>query len=331
MAAIDILNLEPQKISRSLKGKYVFAYGPEKIGKTSLIASFPKALVLCFEPGTNALDNIFAQPVTTWGEFKMVLRQLERPEAKERYDFIGIDTIDIAYELCETFICKQFQVENLSDVAWGKAHAALNKEFAKAFRQIAQLGYGLIFISHATEKTLKDYEGKEYSKIMPAAPTRARDVANKLVDFIIYIGMEYSKECPQGRRMMQLKGTKEVQAGSRFQHVPDRIEFGYENLRDTILTAIDKQVDGRADSITDEQTNFYEEKHVRPFEECFEEVKEVWGKILAKDDSDPTLDRLNKIVEQNFNRKMKISQVTPEQQELLELTLIELKDFLNTL
>ena len=328
---IDILNLQPQKISRSLKGKYVFAYGPEKIGKTSLIASFPKSLVLCFEPGTNALDGIYAQPITTWGEFKMVLRQLERAEAKELYDFVGIDTIDIAFELCETYICKQFQVENISDVAWGKAHAALNKEFSKAFRQIAQLGYGLIFISHATEKTLKDYEGKEYNKIVPAAPTRAKDVANKLVDFIIYIGMEYSKDYPDGRRMMQLKGTKTVQAGSRFQYVPDKIEFGYENLRDTILNAIDKQVGGKTESITDEQSTFYKDDKGRPFEECFNEVKEVWAEILTKDESDPTLDRLNKIIEQNFNRKIKLSSVTEDQQELLELTLIDLKDFLATL
>ena len=48
--AIDLLNLEPTKISRDLKGKYVVAYGPDKIGKTSLIASFPKSLIFSFEP-----------------------------------------------------------------------------------------------------------------------------------------------------------------------------------------------------------------------------------------------------------------------------------------
>ena len=57
--AIDLLNLEPTKISRDLKGKYIFAYGAAKIGKTSLIASFPKSLIFSFEPGTNALDNIY--------------------------------------------------------------------------------------------------------------------------------------------------------------------------------------------------------------------------------------------------------------------------------
>ena len=48
--AIDLETLEPTKISRSLKGKYIFAYGAAKIGKTSLIASFPKSLIFSFEP-----------------------------------------------------------------------------------------------------------------------------------------------------------------------------------------------------------------------------------------------------------------------------------------
>ena len=46
--AIDLLNLEPTKISRDLKGKYILAYGLPKIGKTSLVASFPKSLIFSF-------------------------------------------------------------------------------------------------------------------------------------------------------------------------------------------------------------------------------------------------------------------------------------------
>ena len=46
--AIDLLNLEPTKISRDLKGKYILAYGLPKIGKTSLVASFPKSLIFFF-------------------------------------------------------------------------------------------------------------------------------------------------------------------------------------------------------------------------------------------------------------------------------------------
>ena len=54
---IDLLNLEPTKISKDLKGKYILIYGRPKIGKTTLASEFPKNLLLAFEPGYNALNN----------------------------------------------------------------------------------------------------------------------------------------------------------------------------------------------------------------------------------------------------------------------------------
>jgi ATP-dependent Lon protease len=38
MASINLMTLEPQRISRSLKGKFIFLYGLPGVGKTSLAA-----------------------------------------------------------------------------------------------------------------------------------------------------------------------------------------------------------------------------------------------------------------------------------------------------
>lgn len=43
---VDLMALEPQKISRNLKGKYIMLYGLPGVGKTSLAAQFPKSLIL---------------------------------------------------------------------------------------------------------------------------------------------------------------------------------------------------------------------------------------------------------------------------------------------
>ena len=103
--AIDILNIEPTVISKDLKGKFVCIYSLPKVGKTSLACQFPKNLLLGFEHGWNAIGGAKATDITKWTDFKLVLRQLEKPEAKQMYETIIIDTITIAWDLCEQFIC----------------------------------------------------------------------------------------------------------------------------------------------------------------------------------------------------------------------------------
>ena len=329
---IDLLNLEPQKINRSLKGKYIFAYGQEKIGKTTLISSFPRSLILSFEPGANALDGVFVQQIDSWADFKIAIKQLQNSKVKDRYDFIGIDTVDVAYELCEEYICQQNMVENIKDIPWGQGHAMLKKEFGKAFRTIAKAGYGLIFISHAAEQTNKDYRGEEYAKIIPAAPNKARDIVNKLVDFIIYVGMEYDDEHPEGIRKMYMKGTKYITAGSRFPNVPEKTNFGYEELKDAVLNAIDSQMKGKENLITDENNSFYgTEREDIPFDELMEECKTLWYDILDtangnEEEESKLLDKMEAIIVESFGSSIKLSEVSERQKNLVKLVVSDLKD-----
>lgn len=327
--AIDLLNLEPTKISRDLKGKYIFAYGAAKIGKTSLIASFPKSLIFSFEPGTNALNNIYKVNITSWKDFKLSVKQLQNDKVKEKFDFVGIDTVDIAYELCEQYICNINGVSSIGDIPYGKGWTTLKKEFSKIFRDIAMAGYGLIFISHATEKAVKDSHG-EYQKIVPACPSVGESIVNKLVDFIIYIGIEYENdEDVTGTRYMYFKGNRYIKAGSRFKYIPDKVKFGYQELVDAVNDAIDKQVG--TDGITAERNeNFYQSEE-RPFNDVMDEAKEIWGKILDKDDSDQTVEEMSKIIEKNFGSRILLSQTSPSQQEYLELTVSDLNDLYNSL
>ena len=49
----------------------------------------------------------------------MVLRQLEKPEAKMYYETVTIDTAAIAWEMCEQYICKQNGVQKIGDIPYG--------------------------------------------------------------------------------------------------------------------------------------------------------------------------------------------------------------------
>ena len=51
-----------------------------------------------------------ALPINSWADFRKALRQLKDEEIKKKFETIIIDTVDIAYDLCEKYICDQMVV-----------------------------------------------------------------------------------------------------------------------------------------------------------------------------------------------------------------------------
>ena len=89
-------------------------------------------------------------------DFKLALRQLEKPEVKAKFATVCIDTVGIAYDICEKFICAQASVQKIGDIPYGGGYAALSKEFEDSLRKITMLGYGLIMTCHLKETSDAD-------------------------------------------------------------------------------------------------------------------------------------------------------------------------------
>ena len=94
---VDLKGLKPSVISRDLRGKYLLLAGAPKIGKTEFCTLAPDVLILAFEKGTNGRPGTYVQPIQTWSDMKLALRQLADPEIQSRFSTIAIDTIGIAY------------------------------------------------------------------------------------------------------------------------------------------------------------------------------------------------------------------------------------------
>ena len=164
--AIDLLSIEPHKVSRDLSGYITLIYGPAKSGKTTFGSQMPDSLLLAFERGYNAIPGIIAQDITTWGEMKQVVRELKKPAVKDKFKSIIIDTVDIAANCCQKYICNQLGIENIGDGGWTtNGWDKYKKEFEDTFRVLAQLGYAILFISHDKEKTIKPQNAAEYQQI----------------------------------------------------------------------------------------------------------------------------------------------------------------------
>lgn len=321
--AIDILNIQPSVISRDLKGKFVCIYSLPKVGKTSMACQFPKNLLLGFEHGWNAIGGVKAIDVTKWADFKLILRQLEKPEAKAMYDTITIDTIGIAWDACEQYICAQNGVQKISDIAWGGGYSACKKEFESCLRKITQLGYGLVIIAHVERRIEKRADDSEVEILGPAIPKRAYEIVNQLVDIIGYIDVSWDEE-GNTERWLYTRKTPTVMAGSRFKYLSPKIKFGYQELVDAIAEAIEKseKIDGA--KVVDKQENIIEE--TLSFNEVRNEAMELWNKLIELDPENSKI--ILKKVEMVFGRVMKLSEITEDQVDLFNLVVLDMRDLL---
>lgn len=321
--AIDILNIQPSVISRDLKGKFVCIYSLPKVGKTSMACQFPKNLLLGFEHGWNAIGGVKAIDVTKWADFKLILRQLEKPEAKTMYDTITIDTIGIAWDACEQYICAQNGVQKIADIPWGGGYSACKKEFESCLRKITQLGYGLVIIAHVERRIEKRADDSEVEILGPAIPKRAYEIVNQLVDIIGYIDVTWDEE-GNSERWLYTRKTPTVMAGSRFKYLAPKIKFGYQELVDAIAEAIEKseKIDGA--KVVDKQENIIEK--TLSFNEVRNEAMELWNKLIELDPENSKI--ILKKVEMVFGRVMKLSEITEDQVDLFNLVVLDMRDLL---
>ena len=326
---IDILNITPHEVSRDLCGYTVLLYGEPKTGKTTTAAKFPQALLLAFETGYLAIPGIKAQPINKWSEFKKVLTQLENPAAHDVYTNIIIDTADIAYDLCEDYICSQNGVSSIKEIAYGQGWSLAAKEFDKALRSIPQMGYGLVLISHSQDKTFKDENGAEYNQIVPTLGNKPRLIVDRMSDII---GFAHAFQYEDGTTgtTLYMRGTPRFVAGSRFKHTPNSIEFTYDNLVNAIGEAIDKQAEETNGAyITNARTTAHNVQVEPNFDDLMATFKDLVGKIQSAAGENIKTDwapRITEITDRYLGKGKKVNDMTRDQVEMLDLIVSDLKD-----
>ena len=320
MAMIDILAIQPQVISRDLRSKYLLLAGAPKIGKTEFCTMAPDALVLAFEIGTNARPGAMIQKIDTWSTFKLVLRQLEKPEAKEKFSTICVDTVAIAYDLCEQFICAQNGVQKIGDIPYGGGYAALSKEFDSALRKITMMGYGLIMTCHLKENV--DDDGKVIG-YKPDLNNRCLKIVNGLVDIIGVITQTWDEQ-GESHRWIQTRSTPTIVAGSRYKYLAPRIPFGYNEFLEALGHAIDKEQENGAIVTDTAPIDTYEKLDYKAIRA---EASDLWGALVERNPENAPV--ILKKVEIIFGRPMKLSEITEDQVDLFNLVLLDMRDMMN--
>lgn len=209
-------------------------------------------------------------------------------------------------------------------IPFGQGFTQVGKEFDSKLRQIVQMGYGLVLISHSQDKTFQNEDGTEYNKIVPTLGNKARLIVSRLCDII---GYSRQIETPNGlETYLFMRGTPRFEAGSRFKYTSDRILFNYKALVEDIGKAIDKQAaeDG-GQYVTSERENLYnKEAEILDFDELIKEFEGLTG-WMVKTDAAYFAPRITETVEKHLGMGKLVADCSRSQVMLLDIIVSELQ------
>ena len=194
------------------------------------------------------------------------------------------------------------------------------------------MGYGIVLISHATDKTFTDEQGKQYNKIVPTLDKRANNIVSRMADIIGYSRIVSDAEGNESTKLF-MRGTSRFEAGSRFKYTPPFIDFTYEALVNAIGEAIDKQaeVDGNEELFTDKRENaYFDTTSSLDFDELMTEfndkIKSIATEVGEEKFKEYWQPRITEIIERYIGKGNKVNDMNRDQIEQLDLIVSDLKD-----
>jgi hypothetical protein len=230
------LPTEDTKPTTDVLGRAILLYGGRKIGKTTFASQMPKPLFIATEAGQAHLA-VRRVEVTNWTTFQEACTLIKKGNNDGSHDrqTIVIDTIDNLYKFCREHILKINNLAHESDQGFGRGYDLVNGAFFKALNWLALLPQGLLMISHAQEKEVKNRVGGKESRIMPTLPPSAQKIVNGMADFILYADVEEVPPAESGavmgyRHVLRTKPTTIYEAGMRLlpgQLFPETLPLDY--------------------------------------------------------------------------------------------------------
>lgn len=348
--ALNILEIEPNKVPTSPEEYSSFVYGPPKIGKTTLVYEMygDRVLFAATEDRHKALPGAMIARIQTWTDWLNLLSQLRNPQVKERYDAIAVDTAENLAGMLEKFVAAKWNEKSIGerDDIWGKDWRDLKKMWKDGINKISELGYIPVFVGHATQKVVqipasgvlnselegatyevkkvkdrnskKELEVYEFAKFMPDLDDRYMGPINKMVDNILFLNTTVDINTSEERRVIYLRDTLQWQAGSTFENIEPVIDLDAEAYREAVKNAIG-EID--ADQTTNESSRNKEEKYDQSFDEMMAEIKKYGGAFHKEG----KLEFLNNISEEVFGLGKKVTDAKESQIELVSQALSQIK------
>lgn len=320
--SLDIFNPTKTVIAKGLEGKSFLIYGSNSLGKTAQAVRMSKPFVIATESGLNATVGIPYARVTTWGDFRKIVRQFTGKttlkKAREMYDTIIVDEVYAASLLCQDFCIQTYGEGALSlGDSQGKVnlYQMYEKEFFKTVNTLLSANYTVVFIGHAQEKD---------GYITPKGDKRCIDPIRDFVDYVIYLESngvdDDGKVIPSSAYLAE---TDKFFARSRWDTTPTYLPvWSAEALEEAVnigIAGMEKEK-GVAAVTYDEQKAQNTITH--DYDTLMDEIQEVGERFI----NNGNMEILTEIVENTLGVGKKVSDCTKKQIDALIIILDDLKD-----
>lgn len=116
-----------------------------------------------------------------------------------------------------------------------------------------------------------------------------------------------------------------IECGGRFKYIDEEIPMNYQSLVDAVRRAIDKEAAEHGNKfVTDERIAPVPKTETLDYDALMAEFQTLAGELMTKSSSNGV--KITSIVERYLGKGKKASEATPDQVEMLNLIILEMRD-----
>lgn len=202
--------------------------GPPKWGKTKFFMDNKRACLLAFETG-HKFQTGFKIEIDCWKAknypitkdsdkvpHMTAMQALDVIEASDAFDFVSIDTVDMATRMCKEYMLDQKNLEHESDMAMGKGYEIIiNAPMRQFILRILKSGKGVGLITH-TKVEVERYSTGEKARKESTLPKGVKAFVESQADVIMHGELGKRRGTNRLRdRIMVCDGDMDILAGNR--------------------------------------------------------------------------------------------------------------------